>query len=276
LEESDIDKDGTINLSEFQHVVSRSPDFARYRGLQRRSLSRGPRHWRWGTALGGGAARLPGTRPPVAAAGTASLPAPQGASPAQGSAACTEHWALARSLRVTQRGGAEPVASLAAPSRSSCERPVALQQNRSSGGRSSLQSQTFPLPRAERPRSLLLASPAVPHRALGRTPFCSRRRGGRSHSLHSRAPGKQPCPQPLCSGSDFNSLGKRGQRCGCGEAHRSAPGRGPRCTGHSPSLPSAPTRAFREQAGSCLPLPSPCLALPASGGPPCCNGDPFL
>lgn len=29
LEESDIDKDGTINLSEFQHVVSRSPDFAR-------------------------------------------------------------------------------------------------------------------------------------------------------------------------------------------------------------------------------------------------------
>ncbi|NWU68281.1 CIB1 protein, partial [Pterocles burchelli] len=30
LEESDIDKDGTINLSEFQHIVSRSPDFARY------------------------------------------------------------------------------------------------------------------------------------------------------------------------------------------------------------------------------------------------------
>uniref|UniRef100_A0A8B9FUK7 Calcium and integrin binding 1 n=1 Tax=Amazona collaria TaxID=241587 RepID=A0A8B9FUK7_9PSIT len=30
LEESDIDKDGTINMSEFQHVVSRSPDFARY------------------------------------------------------------------------------------------------------------------------------------------------------------------------------------------------------------------------------------------------------
>ncbi|XP_009083180.1 PREDICTED: calcium and integrin-binding protein 1 [Acanthisitta chloris] len=28
LEESDIDRDGTINLSEFQHVVSRSPDFA--------------------------------------------------------------------------------------------------------------------------------------------------------------------------------------------------------------------------------------------------------
>ncbi|XP_074773692.1 calcium and integrin-binding protein 1 isoform X2 [Athene noctua] len=27
LEESDIDKDGTINLSEFQHIVSRSPDF---------------------------------------------------------------------------------------------------------------------------------------------------------------------------------------------------------------------------------------------------------
>ncbi|NWI18117.1 CIB1 protein, partial [Crypturellus soui] len=27
LEESDIDKDGTINLSEFQHVISRSPDF---------------------------------------------------------------------------------------------------------------------------------------------------------------------------------------------------------------------------------------------------------
>ncbi|NXP68953.1 CIB1 protein, partial [Chloropsis cyanopogon] len=27
LEESDIDKDGTINLAEFQHVVSRSPDF---------------------------------------------------------------------------------------------------------------------------------------------------------------------------------------------------------------------------------------------------------
>lgn len=39
LEESDIDKDGTINLPEFQHVVSRSPDFARYGGLQRRSLS---------------------------------------------------------------------------------------------------------------------------------------------------------------------------------------------------------------------------------------------
>ncbi|NXX19077.1 CIB1 protein, partial [Podargus strigoides] len=34
LEESDIDKDGTINLSEFQHVVSRSPDFARYGVLQ--------------------------------------------------------------------------------------------------------------------------------------------------------------------------------------------------------------------------------------------------
>lgn len=29
LEESDIDRDGTINLSEFQHVISRSPDFAR-------------------------------------------------------------------------------------------------------------------------------------------------------------------------------------------------------------------------------------------------------
>ncbi|XP_025896433.1 calcium and integrin-binding protein 1 [Nothoprocta perdicaria] len=28
LDESDIDKDGTINLSEFQHVISRSPDFA--------------------------------------------------------------------------------------------------------------------------------------------------------------------------------------------------------------------------------------------------------
>ncbi|KAK4821465.1 LOW QUALITY PROTEIN: hypothetical protein QYF61_020679 [Mycteria americana] len=41
LEESDIDKDGTINLSEFQHVVSRSPDFARYGGLQWHSLSRG-------------------------------------------------------------------------------------------------------------------------------------------------------------------------------------------------------------------------------------------
>ncbi|NXI39246.1 CIB1 protein, partial [Galbula dea] len=27
LEEADIDKDGTINLSEFQHIVSRSPDF---------------------------------------------------------------------------------------------------------------------------------------------------------------------------------------------------------------------------------------------------------
>ncbi|XP_061451877.1 calcium and integrin-binding protein 1 [Rhineura floridana] len=27
LEESDIDKDGTINLSEFQHIISRSPDF---------------------------------------------------------------------------------------------------------------------------------------------------------------------------------------------------------------------------------------------------------
>ncbi|NWT17761.1 CIB1 protein, partial [Vireo altiloquus] len=35
LEESDIDKDGTINLSEFQHVVSRSPDFARCGALQR-------------------------------------------------------------------------------------------------------------------------------------------------------------------------------------------------------------------------------------------------
>uniref|UniRef100_A0A8C3REP5 EF-hand domain-containing protein n=1 Tax=Cyanoderma ruficeps TaxID=181631 RepID=A0A8C3REP5_9PASS len=34
LEESDIDKDGTINLAEFQHVVSRSPDFARCGGLQ--------------------------------------------------------------------------------------------------------------------------------------------------------------------------------------------------------------------------------------------------
>lgn len=30
LEESDIDRDGTINLSEFQHVISRSPDFARH------------------------------------------------------------------------------------------------------------------------------------------------------------------------------------------------------------------------------------------------------
>ncbi|CAD7676105.1 unnamed protein product [Nyctereutes procyonoides] len=30
LEESDIDRDGTINLSEFQHIISRSPDFARY------------------------------------------------------------------------------------------------------------------------------------------------------------------------------------------------------------------------------------------------------
>lgn len=28
LEESDIDRDGTINLSEFQHVIARSPDFA--------------------------------------------------------------------------------------------------------------------------------------------------------------------------------------------------------------------------------------------------------
>ncbi|XP_018427216.1 PREDICTED: calcium and integrin-binding protein 1 [Nanorana parkeri] len=28
LDESDIDKDGTINHSEFQHVISRSPDFA--------------------------------------------------------------------------------------------------------------------------------------------------------------------------------------------------------------------------------------------------------
>ncbi|KAJ7311142.1 hypothetical protein JRQ81_006745 [Phrynocephalus forsythii] len=27
LEEADIDKDGTINLSEFQHIISRSPDF---------------------------------------------------------------------------------------------------------------------------------------------------------------------------------------------------------------------------------------------------------
>ncbi|XP_061825939.1 calcium and integrin-binding protein 1-like [Nerophis lumbriciformis] len=27
LDESDIDKDGTVNLSEFQHVISRSPDF---------------------------------------------------------------------------------------------------------------------------------------------------------------------------------------------------------------------------------------------------------
>ncbi|XP_035758176.1 calcium and integrin-binding protein 1 [Egretta garzetta] len=41
LEESDIDKDGTINLSEFQHVVSRSPDFARYGGFQQHSLSGG-------------------------------------------------------------------------------------------------------------------------------------------------------------------------------------------------------------------------------------------
>ncbi|NXS14575.1 CIB1 protein, partial [Neodrepanis coruscans] len=32
LEESDIDRDGTINPSEFQHVVSRSPDFARCGG----------------------------------------------------------------------------------------------------------------------------------------------------------------------------------------------------------------------------------------------------
>lgn len=30
LEESDIDKDGTVNLSEFQHVISRSPDFVRW------------------------------------------------------------------------------------------------------------------------------------------------------------------------------------------------------------------------------------------------------
>uniref|UniRef100_A0A8D2LLH8 Calcium and integrin binding 1 n=1 Tax=Varanus komodoensis TaxID=61221 RepID=A0A8D2LLH8_VARKO len=30
LEESDIDKDETINLSEFQHIISRSPDFTRY------------------------------------------------------------------------------------------------------------------------------------------------------------------------------------------------------------------------------------------------------
>ncbi|XP_075620582.1 calcium and integrin-binding protein 1 [Balearica regulorum gibbericeps] len=28
MEESDIDKDGTINLAEFHHVISRSPDFA--------------------------------------------------------------------------------------------------------------------------------------------------------------------------------------------------------------------------------------------------------
>ncbi|NXE00868.1 CIB1 protein, partial [Chaetorhynchus papuensis] len=35
LEESDLDRDGTINISEFQHVVSRSPDFARCGGLQR-------------------------------------------------------------------------------------------------------------------------------------------------------------------------------------------------------------------------------------------------
>lgn len=61
LEESDIDKDGTINLSEFQHVVSRSPDFARYCGLQwcsPRGLCRGaspPRllRWLWGRALMG-------------------------------------------------------------------------------------------------------------------------------------------------------------------------------------------------------------------------------
>ncbi|NXR16372.1 CIB1 protein, partial [Semnornis frantzii] len=33
LEESDIDKDGTINLSEFQHVISRCPDFARYSSI---------------------------------------------------------------------------------------------------------------------------------------------------------------------------------------------------------------------------------------------------
>uniref|UniRef100_A0A8C3PLV1 Calcium and integrin binding 1 n=1 Tax=Calidris pygmaea TaxID=425635 RepID=A0A8C3PLV1_9CHAR len=41
LEESDIDKDGTINLSEFQHVISRSPDFVRYDVLQLHGLSRG-------------------------------------------------------------------------------------------------------------------------------------------------------------------------------------------------------------------------------------------
>ncbi|NXC97423.1 CIB1 protein, partial [Certhia familiaris] len=35
LEESDFDKDGTISLPEFQHVVSRSPDFARCSVLQR-------------------------------------------------------------------------------------------------------------------------------------------------------------------------------------------------------------------------------------------------
>uniref|UniRef100_A0A3Q3X512 EF-hand domain-containing protein n=1 Tax=Mola mola TaxID=94237 RepID=A0A3Q3X512_MOLML len=31
LEESDIDKDGTVNLSEFQHVISRSPDFVSFK-----------------------------------------------------------------------------------------------------------------------------------------------------------------------------------------------------------------------------------------------------
>ncbi|NWY49083.1 CIB1 protein, partial [Sylvia atricapilla] len=35
LEESDIDRDGTINSAEFQHVISRSPDFTRCGGLQR-------------------------------------------------------------------------------------------------------------------------------------------------------------------------------------------------------------------------------------------------
>lgn len=52
LEESDIDRDGTINLSEFQHVISRSPDFARYNG-------RGPPYsgcctWVWDVSMGGG------------------------------------------------------------------------------------------------------------------------------------------------------------------------------------------------------------------------------
>lgn len=48
LEESDIDRDGTINLSEFQHVISRSPDFARY------DCDPHLLHQVWGVISGGG------------------------------------------------------------------------------------------------------------------------------------------------------------------------------------------------------------------------------
>lgn len=63
LEESDIDKDGTINLSEFQHVISRSPDFVRYVAS---SSTRGPRSqptlllcWLWGSTYQSSKARTP-------------------------------------------------------------------------------------------------------------------------------------------------------------------------------------------------------------------------